>query len=180
MDSSSYPKEHCGNLFQSYCERIGKLTKDFEAWAYERLKSVAKLSNGQSCVGEEVCVSDPVLGPVKRKLGATLESHCKPKGCPLYFTKEGSTPLEFEAAFASSVRIRERRIAGILRRADYDTAFAEETYLAAERVRRKVQAEMQEEATSDTKKTKPMDVEAAKLNDPHKRFAFLHDSPSQG
>lgn len=116
-----------------------------------------------------------MLGPVKKKSGATLESYCKPKGCPLYFTKEGSIPIAFEAAFASSVRIRERRLAGILRRADYETAFAEETYLAAERVRRRVQAEMMEESSSDTKKTKPMDVEAAKANDPNKRFAFLHE-----
>lgn len=68
-------------------------------------------------------------------------------------------------------------MAGILRRNDCDTAFAEETYLAAERVRRRVQAEMQEESMSDTKtpKTKPMDVAAAKANDPNKRFAFLHE-----
>lgn len=137
---------------------------------------MTKLSAAQVCVGEDVCTTDVVLGPVKRRVGATLENYCKPGGCSLYYTKTDSIPLEFRAAFAASVMLRERRLAGLLRPSDITSVFLQEVYLASERVRRRVQAEQHETNAPETTKVKPLDVAAAQANDPHKRFPFLHQA----
>lgn len=111
----------------------------------ERSRATFKLKPKERCPGEIICTADPVNGVISRMAGETLETYCKPARCPLYYTKAGTTPLEYNGCFEAAMTMREARLGELYEEMrHYEQTFpfwAIAAYKAAERAFRTVENE---------------------------------------
>ncbi len=63
----------------------------------------------EECPGEFVCTTDNERGICARQ-GLSIETKCKADRCHLFFTKRGSTPLQYEAPLEAAIRLLERKL----------------------------------------------------------------------
>jgi len=106
------------------------------------------------------------VGPIAQGKGRTLENYCKPEHCKLYYTKDGTCPVELEAAIEVANDLRERKRLGgskwlpSLKQLPY---WQFEVYKISERIRMIVRTEEDEKAAKE-------DARAGDANIPQAHF----------
>jgi len=118
-----------------------------------RARSTFRLKPKERCPGEILCQTDPLDGVLSKMPSETLETYCKPGRCKFYWTKEGTTPLEYNGMFEAAMILRESRLGELRSQFGYYErtlpGWAIEAYKAAERAFRVAENEISAETPEE-------------------------------